>query len=392
MLSIEPLAGYVVCGASSLVAAAMMQFVRPDETRLRQAMTISTVAFLLLGVGLFHLLFTGPYPGPVAMWFTLQMTFMCVPMFSLVLSRLTGQVLIQQRNVIWVISVGTTLTAAASLIGDLAPGRGMVIAGTVGALMMVLACWPFVVRPRHIVERALAITVMGYFASWLLRSAYTFSYQGPRLVHELYVPAGLQSWFAIAYATLPIVMASLLLNTVTLRLHQQLKTRASTDELTGVLMRRALRELAPAAVASAQAAGRELALLMLDLDRFKTINDQHGHLAGDEVLRHTAEVLRQQLRPDALLGPFGGEEFIVLVAVDKVAAARTVAERLRLALAQSPCVMDGGQRIAVTLSIGVAMLGPAEGLDSALLRSDEALYRAKRAGRDRVEVALVVAS
>jgi diguanylate cyclase (GGDEF)-like protein len=163
------------------------------------------------------------------------------------------------------------------------------------------------------------------------------------------------------------------------------------------LMRRALRERAPGMISASQAKGRESALLMVDLDRFKSINDDHGHPAGDAVLRHTAQVLRTQLRPDALLGRFGGEEFMVLVDVKDVAAARSVAERLRMAVADSPCELGKGSSknassVRVTVSIGVAMLGPAEGMDSALMRADEALYRAKRSGRDRVEVGLVAAS
>ena len=156
-------------------------------------------------------------------------------------------------------------------------------------------------------------------------------------------------------------------------------------------MRRALRELAPAAVARAQAAGREAALLMVDLDRFKATNDQHGHLAGDAVLHHVAQVLLTQLRPDSLVGRFGGEEFMVLVEVNHTADARSVAERLRLAVANSPCRLPGDQTISITISIGVAICGPGEGVDTALMRADEALYRAKRGGRDRVEIGLMSA-
>ncbi len=391
MLSIDPLASYVVCGAGSLVAAAMMIMARPDEARVRQALHIATAAFLVLGAGLFPLLFTGSQPGAVSTWLMLWLSCLSGPMFALALARLAGQGLIQPRLAIGMAVVITAAITIAAYAGGLAPGYSFALLCLLGAGMMLLACWPFLARPRYLVERVLGVVVALYFASWLLRTSYTLAYAGPRLVHELYTPVALQPWYAIVYATLPIIMASLLLNTVSARLHQQLKSRASTDELTGVLMRRALREMAPAAVARAQNAGREAALVMLDLDRFKTINDVHGHVVGDAVLHHTAQVLQAQLRPDALLGRFGGEEFMVLVDVGDIAAARAVAERLRLAMASTPCPVSGGRAIPVTISVGVALFGLGEGLDTTLMRADEALYRAKRGGRDRVEVGLVAA-
>jgi diguanylate cyclase (GGDEF)-like protein len=254
-----------------------------------------------------------------------------------------------------------------------------------------LAGCPFLARPCHRVERVLGVVISLYFCTWLLRGGFTLAYEGPRLAHELYLPPWLVPWYTLIYAVLPIVVASLLLNTVGARLHQQLKSRASTDELTGVLMRRALREMAPAAIARAHAAGREAALVMMDLDHFKAINDEQGHVVGDEVLHHTAQVLQAQLRPDALLGRFGGEEFMLLVEVADITGARAVAERLRLAMASSPWRPKGGKQVDITISVGVALVGHGEGLDTALMRADEALYRAKRGGRDRVEVGLAAA-
>jgi diguanylate cyclase (GGDEF)-like protein len=390
-LTIDPFASYVVCGAASLAAAAMLQMVRPDEARLRQALQVATCGFGLLGLGLFQLLFTASALNLAASWLMLWSTALSGPIFALTLARLAGQPRISPQSLVAAAVVATAVTSIAALVGGLAPGIGLAVLSTLGAAMMVLACWPFIVRPRHLVERALGLLILAYFASWVLRASFTLSYAGPRLAHELYVPAALLSGYAILYAVLPIVIASLLLNTVSARLHQQLKSRASTDELTGALMRRAIRDMAPAAVARAQGAGRESALLMLDIDHFKNVNDMHGHLAGDDVLHHTAQVLQAQLRPDALLGRFGGEEFMVLVEVKNIAAARAVAERLRLALAHSPCPRRGAQPIPITISAGVALFGPGEGLDTTLMRADEALYRAKRGGRDRVEIAIAAA-
>jgi diguanylate cyclase (GGDEF)-like protein len=106
------------------------------------------------------------------------------------------------------------------------------------------------------------------------------------------------------------------------------------------------------------------------------------------VLRQVARTLHAQLRPDALLTRYGGEEFAAVVPVADLASARQVAERLRFAVAECPCQSTGGA-LTVTISVGMTMLGHAELLDAGILRADQALYRAKQTGRDRVEASLV---
>jgi len=203
-------------------------------------------------------------------------------------------------------------------------------------------------------------------------------------------PGDLTIFIALTSSSLgvmPIVLFTVVLNVINARLSQRLQILAMTDELTGLMTRRALRELAPAMIALARRRGAELAVMMIDIDHFKAVNDRHGHLVGDDVLRQTAEAILAQLRPDALLTRFGGEEFAAVVPVTDLASARQVAERLRLVAAQQTC-RSGQHPVPATVSIGLTMLGPAEPLDAAIQRSDQALYRAKRAGHDRVEVHL----
>jgi diguanylate cyclase (GGDEF)-like protein len=186
-------------------------------------------------------------------------------------------------------------------------------------------------------------------------------------------------------------VATLMLTLVNSRLRHQLRQRAITDELTGTMTRRALSEMAPALVEQQQANHREVAVLMLDLDRFKAINDTYGHVKGDAVLRMAAGVLQTHARVDTLLARYGGEEFIAVVPVDDLPAARRVAERLRLAIEGADWVSTMGLASGVTVSVGVAMVSPAESLDAALQRADEALYRAKRDGRNQCQIGLAVA-
>jgi two-component system cell cycle response regulator len=156
---------------------------------------------------------------------------------------------------------------------------------------------------------------------------------------------------------------------------------AVTDPLTGLRNRRYVRRHLEGVLRSGGAA-----VLLLDVDRFKSVNDTHGHAAGDVVLREIAERLRTHLRSADVVARYGGEEFMVVVAGAAAEEGRLVAERLRAAVAQDP-IAAAGRLLDVTLSIGVAG-GPAgTAADALVAAADAALYRAKNAGRNRVEVA-----
>ncbi len=155
---------------------------------------------------------------------------------------------------------------------------------------------------------------------------------------------------------------------------------AMTDDLTGLPNRRR-------AIAAAEAvidAGSRGALLILDIDHFKRINDQHGHAAGDAVLQAVATVWRSMIGPEVTLGRLGGEEFLAVIAGGDLAQGEALAERLRVAAAGlAPAGWFGTQ--PVTVSAGVTTLDPGDTLAAALARADTALYRAKDGGRNRVE-------
>lgn len=133
------------------------------------------------------------------------------------------------------------------------------------------------------------------------------------------------------------------------------------------------------------------ALLMVDIDHFKRVNDHYGHLAGDHVLRHIVGVLRQRLRASDVLGRYGGEEFMVLLPGTDLHGAAQLAEQLRQAVQAAPCEWQG-QHIAFTVSIGVAASAdtpadPSRTSEALLQAADQALYRAKDDGRNRVALA-----
>jgi diguanylate cyclase (GGDEF)-like protein len=167
-------------------------------------------------------------------------------------------------------------------------------------------------------------------------------------------------------------------------LHSQLKTQARTDPKTGVLNAGAWQGEATLAVDRARRRRECLAVLLADVDYFKRVNDTHGHLTGDAVLRTLAAEMRQQVRESDLVGRFGGEEFAILLSGTTATEAYLVAERIRRGVGVVR-VLTKDMIVGVTVSIGVAVLGSHGGdLDELLEAADVALYRAKRAGRDRV--------
>lgn len=173
------------------------------------------------------------------------------------------------------------------------------------------------------------------------------------------------------------------------RQRKRLKLLATTDGLTGLSNRRELLEHGERELLRAQRYGRPFSLMLIDIDHFKKVNDQFGHASGDRVLKGMARCGQASLRESDLFGRFGGEEFLALLPETDWSGAATLAERLRQGAGQcTDGTCDQGQAIPFTVSIGVAVRGSVdESLDAMIARADAALYRAKAAGRNRVEMA-----
>jgi diguanylate cyclase (GGDEF)-like protein len=170
--------------------------------------------------------------------------------------------------------------------------------------------------------------------------------------------------------------------------HAQLLNEARADAKTGLLNAATWEREAGAEIARAVRTSTPLAVALLDLDRFKQINDTYGHLLGDEVLRGIADTMTSVLREYDLAGRFGGEEFVMLLPQTRAVDALRIAERVRAHIARLPIVSPGGEPVAVTVSIGVAALdaGSNRELTELLAAADAALYRAKASGRDQVQM------
>ncbi|MBI4985540.1 MAG: diguanylate cyclase [Rhodocyclales bacterium] len=165
---------------------------------------------------------------------------------------------------------------------------------------------------------------------------------------------------------------------------EQLHRMATTDMLTNIPNRRHFFAISQHEATRVGRSGQPLTLCMIDIDGFKAINDTYGHPAGDEVLRQLAAVMGRSTRNVDVCGRLGGEEFAILLPGTDLEAARQVAERLREDVAGARFAVGGDVTIGITVSIGICQLAAPEALDQLMIRADQALYAAKRAGRNRV--------
>jgi len=166
-------------------------------------------------------------------------------------------------------------------------------------------------------------------------------------------------------------------------LRKKVEQEARTDELTGLFNRRHLYEYMQQSLHRTRRLHMPMSLLLIDIDNFKSINDNYGHQFGDEVLVLIAQTLRESLRNHDTIARWGGEEFLVLLTETGNTAARTVAEKLRATIQSLPIRRDG-QDIPMTISVGMHTANQTESLDAMLNHADENLYTAKHNGRNQV--------
>lgn len=199
-----------------------------------------------------------------------------------------------------------------------------------------------------------------------------------------------RAWQLLAGYAVLCALTLLMLRIQLAMLHQreELRALATTDALTGIGNRGHLMNAGAQEYARARRYGQELAVLMLDIDRFKSINDRWGHPTGDQVIRVVAQSLRALARGQDLGGRLGGEEFALLLPATSLAGARVIAERLRQSVQDEDSVRTkAGDAVRFTVSIGVAALTAQDAdFDSLLQRADRALYLAKDSGRNRVKL------
>jgi diguanylate cyclase (GGDEF)-like protein len=381
MYGIDIVSGYAVCGAGCLAGAGMLALLRPESPRTVLALRLFIAAFACTGAGLLTFLLS--YDLPLS-WISHSYACLCAVGLTLsgwALREFNGYRTAPRTG--WMCTGATLLVMLVSWASFSDLGFGVAYCALcllIGSAICATQ-WQFFMTARQPAELALAVT-MGMFAVvTLVRTCFTLVYRGPALIHHLYVPEEWASAFMLAYAVMPMLAAAALMVSVNCRLMQQLERRAQTDEMTGLASRQGLRELGPRVLQRATDRLQDVAVVMLDIDRFKRVNEEHGALVGDDVLRHLSRLFKQVLRSDALLARYGGEEFVLLVPLDHAAMASHVAERLRMAVEKHSC-HTAGLAVTVTASVGLTLHRTGELLDKALMRADRLLYQAKASGRN----------
>lgn len=295
-------------------------------------------------------------PGHWAIWVPTPTVMVGVYWFSEVQPSLPVRVVLSAVG--WIIAlIGSALTLRKGRALDHALSR-RVMAGLFGALSVVM-----LVRALYFVFGAGREQTVVDAGSWV--NALT-----PMLA-----------------AGVPVIGTTAFLLMCSERLRRQWELAASTDALTGLWNRRTLTERGTAGLHQAKVSASSLAVAILDVDHFKSVNDRYGHEVGDLALQHVAQTVRAACRANDVPGRHGGEEFVVLFDEMDSDQAMAAAERLREALQAKPFVR-GELSLPITVSIGVAATSPADlAFDHLLRRADRALYRAKNEGRNRVVLA-----
>lgn len=261
-------------------------------------------------------------------------------------------------------------------------GAGLLVGGLLTAWQLVRQLPAGVVQRRwQILTYVIAVFIVGYLG-------YLLVFWGrPAGWADLLVPAIFFLGSCFVWMTLRLALQT----AIDIRRVAVLEQENITDPLLGVYNRRYLERRLEQEVARAQRYSLPLAVLLLDIDHFKRVNDTHGHLAGDQVLSYLGQLIRSSVREADVPARYGGEELLIIAPNTQPAAAVVLAERIRRHVETHALVLtnQAGQRLElqITVSVGVAGLTPALTDGSALLaRADAALYSAKQSGRNRVAV------
>lgn len=386
MQSIDMLFAYLIGGFGAWAAALMMLVAVQGDRLHRGVLSRCAWGFALLGVGM---VLSGVVDR-AERWPILALA-MSALVATLVIYRalreLVGAPAVPRRRRVGEIAALSMVLLLAWMAGARSFAVVFHLVCLAVALGIVWAVRRALVAPRNAAEAAMAVTLLFYAGTWVFALDAAVRHVGPEHRHLLYVEPRFLVAYGVIYALVPLLVGAHVLNLANARLDRRLRQQASTDELTGLLTRRALNERVAGWHADVLERGRLPAVLLMDVDHFKPINDTHGHERGDEVLRAVSRRLRGALREGTPLARWGGEEFLVLLDASDLDEAGATAERLRAAISATPFAF-GEERMRVTISIGVAAWPDGGVFARAVAAADAALYGAKREGRDRARMAV----
>lgn len=344
---------------------------------------------LLVALGCVVFAFGGPLPRPVVLAFANAGFAFGLTAYYVSIRQFLGL-----KVAPWHFAPAVVTTGAVIWFSTVDPNFHVRMAVvTVAWICMMLMCLRDLLdKSRGHASLARSILAAMFIGIVLYSAARGVFYLSRNLPEDFAVEAGgnwLNVFSALFLTMLPVMGTTAFLLMCSDRLRRGLERAASTDYLTGLPNRRSLAENAIDAFHEARAKGGDFAVAVFDVDKFKVINDSHGHDVGDRALVHVANRLRGELRPTDMIARTGGEEFVVLFRDLAKADVLSIAERMRMAIGNSDFSVNG-RRIELTISAGLAFAEAEDAVyDDVLRRADNALYRAKANGRDRLETASV---
>ena len=254
-----------------------------------------------------------------------------------------------------------------------------------GGICLVAAAELRRVPERRPVDTIVLVLALLAGLNFFVRPVVIVAMSGPYESYEGFYSSLYWTTAVLSHAILSLLLALSLLTAAALDVLKQLRTESRHDALSGLLNRRGFEAAASEALRRSIGQRVPAALVLADLDHFKSVNDNFGHDAGDRVIAAFARKIRAAARSGEIAGRIGGEEFAVFLTAADLAAARLFAEGIRASFSQSE-LPDVPSAVRVTASFGVATVSGDEGLAALFRRADEALYHAKKSGRDRVRL------
>jgi diguanylate cyclase (GGDEF)-like protein len=262
-------------------------------------------------------------------------------------------------------------------------GRVFTVSTALGLMSAVLAAHLWTVPKRHLVDQLLFWLSLAATANFMLRPLAIFWIEGTFGTETMFRYSLYWTTVQFSQAVISVMVSLNLLVAVAIDLLSELKREASTDPLSGLLNRRGFEAKAATTLQRCAEDGQPACILVADLDHFKYINDGFGHAVGDRVIALFGQYIAAFHRPGMIAGRIGGEEFAILLPGEGLPAARLFAESLRTGLS-AICAGRVPAALRPTASIGLARFASGDSLYTLLTAADEALYEAKKSGRDRV--------
>lgn len=371
---------FLLAGLVSWLAAGALYLLQDFHKPLRDATQCMATALAYSPASIMMSAVRDADTSTFALWFGLHSSAVCFTFLLEAVRQFRGFSPSLRSCVIAILLQGFALAIAPDSKSIILLYFGFQIVYLLLMLSVMLSSKPAVVRPGRIV---MMVLIGAYAIGSAVRWFEAMYSDEITLLSPTLNPEHMSGLLAILYVLSPVAIMIHVLVILNSRQLGEVTHAASTDELTGLLSRRFLLSNATKWRETVERQSNSCALLLIDADNFKAVNDRFGHEMGDDVVRHLARTLSANLRAGAILARYVGQEFCALVRIEQPGEAHAAAERLRLAVESAP-YRKGLTQLNLTISVGVAMHGGIDGLSDVLRVADRRVYKAKERGRNCV--------